>query len=333
MRDKEIITTNSLVRYRMSKHSFKRLVNDYIRFECEYAKTFKSSFLCRIMTNFLRFIQDTDGDGFEKRFLNFINSRAKIEKHAEGRLRVTSALAKKVREFDFYETDTFKKNALLSYILEEYSSMPFSEREKIYSYDIYCSIKECIRNSKIIRMELKNKKLNEETSIENYIVKPYDIVLDDNSFSFYLVGYAKARDTEPYFRMRTFKLTRIISCSSNHKNYFLKKDDIYNIKDNLDTFGAAYIQETKNKNDIEVRLSKRGYELFLTTIVRQRPVPISTPEPDYKKEGYFILKFDCSYQQIRNYFFSFASNAEIVSPPELRRKFRNDYQKALELYK
>ena len=47
---------------------------------------------------------------------------------------------------------------------------------------------------------------------------------------------------------------------------------------------------------------------------------------------YYELVFDCSYDQIRNYFFSFGAEAEIISPLRLREMFVNDYKKALERY-
>ena len=45
-----------------------------------------------------------------------------------------------------------------------------------------------------------------------------------------------------------------------------------------------------------------------------------------------IYVFDCTQLQAYNYFFSFGSEVEIISPDELRNKFQEELKKALKQY-
>lgn len=332
MKTKETIETNSPVRYNMNSITYRRLCNDHIRFEHKYASVFKNAFLCKLLTNYLCFFQHTNISSVETSITKCLNGNYKMKKGNSGRLSVSSALAKKIKEFDFYKDKNFNKSAVFSFILEKFSSMPFSEREKVYFYDIYSLLANCINNLKMIRIEYKEKDNKKEPENKTYDIIPYDIVVDDNSFSYYLIGYAKDNSIDSDYMIRSFKLSRIISCRSTHKDCSLKKVIKYKIQNKLAKYGAAYIEDNDNPSEIIVRLSKKGYELFFTSIARQRPVPITEPEPDKEKTGFYILKFDCSYSQIRNYFFSFGEDAEVLSPTEFREKFIRDYNKALKLY-
>ena len=108
-------------------------------------------------------------------------------------------------------------------------------------------------------------------------------------------------------------------------------------KDICDKFGAAYVARNLTSKQIEktvVRLTERGYKaLYLKSIAHQRPIPFSEPRVVLiDKTPYYELEFDCSYMQIRNYFFSFGTEAEIISPELLREQFIQDYKHAIERY-
>ena len=84
----------------------------------------------------------------------------------------------------------------------------------------------------------------------------------------------------------------------------------------------------------EVRLTERGYRnLYLKIISYQRPIPISEPKRVKIGENTFYdLTFECSYYQIKNYFFSFGAEVQIKSPELVKGWFINDYVKALDAY-
>jgi len=332
LKTKETIETDSLVRYSMNFVTYRRLMNDHIRFRHSYTAEFKSNFLCRILTNYLCYIQKTDKSRFDKNVENSLTNKKNLEYFQSGRLSVTAALAKKIKEFSFYNNKNFKKSTVISFALESFASMPFTEREKIYFYGLYCSLMDFIKESQMIHLEYKEKgNINDEGN-KKYEVIPYDIVVDDNSFSYYLIGHAAEEKKESPKMICSFKISRIVSCRSLYDTCSLDEDTNRKINNRLAKFGAAYVEDGDDPEEIVIRLSQKGYGLFLTSIARQRPVPKEEPKPDAEKPEFYILKFDCSYAQIRNYFFSFGGEAEVLSPTELRDRFISDYSKALEHY-
>ncbi len=164
-----------------------------------------------------------------------------------------------------------------------------------------------------------------------------DVIIDENTLSYYLIGYSRLKGSSGDFESHSFKLSRIIECRSKHKAAKLSDTEIKTIKDINDKFGSAYIPRNLIKKDIEktiVRLTKNGYEnLYLRIISHQRPIPVTPPKQiSLEGEDYYDLTFDCSYQHIRNYFFSFGAEAEVISPLWLRDRFMNDYKKSIERY-
>lgn len=51
-----------------------------------------------------------------------------------------------------------------------------------------------------------------------------------------------------------------------------------------------------------------------------------------REDDKWILKFICTDEQIKNYFFQFGQNAEIVSPATLRQEFAEHYRAASRIY-
>ena len=163
-------------------------------------------------------------------------------------------------------------------------------------------------------------------------------VIDENTLSYYLIGYSRIKGSDCDFASRSFKLSRIKECRSKHKESLLSYAEIKTIKEINEKFGSAYIARNLEKKNIEetiVRLTKNGYEnLYLKKVSHQRPIPISAPKQiNLNDEEYYDLTFDCSHYHIENYFFSFGAEAEIIYPLKLREMFANDYKKALERYK
>lgn len=86
-----------------------------------------------------------------------------------------------------------------------------------------------------------------------------------------------------------------------------------------------YIDSVKNKkykkgNLIKIRLNKDKVMYFKG----------ADTDSEYYEN---IYVFDCSFQQVEYYFFKFGKEAEVISPVELRDKFKNDYIEACEIYR
>ncbi|MBQ8927900.1 MAG: WYL domain-containing protein [Oscillospiraceae bacterium] len=325
----ESFDAGALSRYDMSDSTYRQLQRDHIRFEEECAEKFSNGFICRILINYMCYAQENFLKRFEsdieKAFVNTEHDQYK----KDDRISFTKQLTEKIAEFDFSTNTSFKKRVVITYLLEQFTQLPLSEREIVYCYHQYTSIKQA--------MDKKELLIVKQLTGKEYEVKPFDIRIDENTLSYYLIGYSRLKGSIGDFESHSFKLSRIKECRSKHKEARLSYTEIKTIKEINDKFGSAYIARNLVKKDIEktiVRLTKKGYEnLYLKTISHQRPVPITLPKQIVLNgEEYFELTFDCSFQHIRNYFFSFGAEAEVISPLWLRELFMNDYRKALEIY-
>ena len=329
---------NPLQRYKLSFYSYRQLQRDFIRFKNDYALNFTNGFICGIIINYLKYHADNKKQEFISNFQNYLKTSS--SRRTKGykpdslnensfRLTVTKDLNEIIHTLKLEQHDNYTPQLLFNYVLESYSKMYFSDREMICCYDIYKTITEGIRCCKCFRVTAMEKGSSQEQTFE---FKPYRLELDDNAFSYYLIGFSRPYGDEGEFKCDCIKLSRIIKCSTI-EGYSLTGKEEEEISERLGKYGAAYIK-TENNSLIEILLTEAGYkQTFLKRIVRQRPIPVEKPECiTIGTETYYKLKFDCSQDQIRYYFFTFGNSAEILSPPELRERFISDYKNALESY-
>ena len=325
----ELFHTGTLSRYDMSFRTYRQLQRDHIRFEEEYTEKFGNGFICRILINYMCYAQENFLELFESDMIKSFSNTEHDQYIKDDRISFTKQLTEKISEFDFSSNIAFKKRILITYLLERFTQLSLSEREIVFCYHQYISIKQAIEKKELLIVK--------QTTEKEYEVKPFDIRIDENTLSYYLIGYSRPRGSEWDFESHSFKLSRIKECRSKHKEVTLSYTEIKTIKEINDKFGSAYIAKNLVKKDIEktiVRLTKRGYEtLYQKIISYQRPIPITAPKQiNLFGEEYYDLTFDCSYQHIKNYFFSFGADAELISPLWLRERFVNEYKKALERY-
>ena len=326
---KEECSAGMMSRYDMSDFTFRRLQKDYINFTEKYSPDFKYDYITRILINYMDYAKENNRDEFENKVINRLLNESKNDYNYESRITINSGLADKMDEFDFIYNDNFKKRPVITYILELFSALRLSDREKVFCYQQYKDIKSAIKNQYIIFVTTSSDKVLE--------IKPIDLDVDDNSGSYYLIGYSRLKGSNDKYGCHSLKLSRIKKCSNKHQESDLTSKEKNTASAILEKFGIAYMQHNLTKYEIEktvVRLTKRGYQhLYLRIISHQRPFPISEPvEVSINGKTFYKLTFDCSYNQIRNYFFSFGADAEIISPPSLRKWFINDYQNALKTY-
>lgn len=325
----ESFDAGTLSRYDMSDSTYRQLQRDHIRFEEKYAEKFSNGFICRILINYMCYAQETFLERFESDMVTSFSGSEHDQYIKYDRISFTKQLTEKIAEFDFSTNTSFKKRIVITYLLEQFTLLPLSEREIVYCYHQYTSIKQAMDKKEILIV----KQLTEK----EFEVKPFDIRIDENTLSYYLIGYSRLKGSSGGFESHSFKLSRIKECRSKHKEAILSYTEIKTIKEINDKFGSAYIPRNLIKKDIEktiVRLTKNGYEnLYLRIISHQRPIPVTPPKQiSLEGEDYYDLTFDCSYQHIRNYFFSFGAEAEVISPLWLRERFMADYKRSLERY-
>ena len=199
----------------------------------------------------------------------------------------------------------------------------------LFRSDFFRTIQEATDNMDYLTVEAFNSEGREET----LLYKPYRLAIDDNSFSYYICGCSKL-EGETEFKIRSTRLSNIIKCDTIPGNSFqpITKEETKVIENRLTHCGIAYIKY--EVEHFKVWLTHDGRELFRRSVRRQRPTPNRTFQEvkDDKGKCYYELEFDCSYRQIRNYFFSFGKSAIIIEPPKYKDEFLNDYNDALKNY-
>ena len=204
-------------------------------------------------------------------------------------------------------------------IIEEYCSLPFIKRERIYRKDIYETIEKACAEKKILKI-----KANYYGKDQLFYVYPYKVIPDPFHTQAYLVCYSrKAEDEEKDKIVASFSMARISSPKMLTKTFQLNKQEINNIETQIANYSPAYL--IGRPEQISVRLTKKGKQSYQSRLY-SRPEKIESLSTDD------VYVFDCTQQQIFNYFFSFGADAEIISPEYLRNRFKNVHEKALSKY-
>ena len=337
-------------RFSISMPCLRTLKLDHISFEQAYTSELSNSFICRILINYCRYALDNFKKDFTENALLYIseNSKKSSEKKYSGGIDVTKELKNLLSLCDFdktLRTVSFKErlselhfgkrdislfilkeklsqltppergrqqrfrfsSGLFSYILEQFSEMNKYEREKVYCYEQYKTITESIDKKNILRIKTDSGKCFE--------MKPYLCTADQNVLSYYAAGYSRPFGSTEPFLCHSNKLIRITECTLSGGHFSLKAEEEHRIKKLCGHFGPAYLIDIE-PNDIKttkVTLTEYGYkQLFLRIISHQRPLPVKAPE-EISENGniLYVLYFDCSHNQLFNYFRAFGENAKI----------------------
>lgn len=204
-------------------------------------------------------------------------------------------------------------------IIEEYCSLPFIKRERIYKKDIYEEIERACIEKRILKI-----KANYYGKDQLFYVYPYKIVPDPFHTQSYLVCYSRKAEEEECDKIVTsFSMARINFPTKLKQTFHLNKQEIANIENQIANYSPAYL--LGRPEQISVRLTQKGKQSYQSRLY-SRPEKIESLSSDD------VYVFDCTQQQIFNYFFPFGAEAEIISPIYLRNRFKNTYAKALEKY-
>lgn len=204
-------------------------------------------------------------------------------------------------------------------IIEEYCSLPFIKRERIYRKDIFETIEKACKEKRILKI-----KANYYGKDQLFYVYPYRIVPDPFHTQAYLVCYSKKTEDEEKDKIvASFSMARINSPTILTKTFHLNKQEISNIESQITNYSPAYL--IGKPEQVRVRLTKKGKQSYQSRLY-SRPEKIESLSTDD------VYVFDCTQQQIFNYFFPFGADAEIISPEYLRNRFKSTHEKALTNY-
>ncbi len=220
-------------------------------------------------------------------------------------------------------------------LLNKYGALPTHKREAIYFRHKHTIITECIAKHRRIRIK---------TNGEEFIIKPYSLLVDPSVRYLYLTGYVDDK-------ICSFRFSRITISSLDNRfddnNGDLTYKEKEQIKNRILGSGVAYLSE-KVIDNIEVLLTEYGYYLYSEVIIHQRPdlkesgtlqdpieeLPETEIDQFRKATGFEYTKrihCSCTKRQARLYFSRFGSEAVIITPRDLSeecRKFADDASKA-----
>ena len=204
-------------------------------------------------------------------------------------------------------------------ILEEYCSLPFIERERIYRKEIYDIVECACKEQRVLKI-----KANYMEKLQTFYVYPYKIVTDPLHTQSYLVCYSrKSEESEQDKIIASFSMTRMQFPTMLIKTFHLNKQEIAHLDFHIASYSPAYL--IGKPELIKVKLSEKGKQSYRTRLY-SRPEKIQSLSSDN------IYVFDCTHHQIINYFLPFGADAEIISPQNLRNLFREKLSKALTNY-
>lgn len=215
----------------------------------------------------------------------------------------------------YIEDELLKESSLSGYfrrLFLSYSKKPQHEREQIIFKNIKDSIDRAIDENKKVYL-IKTGKNNQY--VKSNKLSPYKIVASNEE----LHNYFLCEDENGH--VRSYRLSRIDEIIITKEQASIRKENI-NVYNRMIKYGPQY--NFKNEETtIEVLLTKKGIEKFQSFYV-YRPTPIKM-----ENNHYF---FDCSIQQIQQYFMRFGKDAFVIRPLFLRRLMQKNIREALNVY-
>ena len=142
----------------------------------------------------------------------------------------------------------------------------------------------------------------------------------------YLIGYQESASSNMLisFSSRVSNLDNIRNLRSHA---FISSEAVKELEKELHEKGGQFM--SSSLSEIKIRLSKTGVQNY-NRILHLRPAYTNIEKTDDTEDA--IYTFNCTPKQIEFYFFKFGSDAEILSPPDLRNHFIEMYQEAVNKY-
>lgn len=232
----------------------------------------------------------------------------------------TREMLEKSQEAELYQDNIAD---YLAALIQEYTVLPRKERERIFFKETYQKINHCIKEQHQAEITIQNK---------NYLIKPFLIATNGFLPYYYVVGYARLKDSDLFSeeKLLSFRLQRIQNAEEKEEiSYTFTNFQKSELKTLLKTpVKITYLAGKEEK--ILVRLTETGYRLYQHVILSGRPAYL---EKALVPDGGVQLTFNCTQEQIYQYFIKFGKDAEIISPADLRERFATIHQIAVEYYK
>lgn len=217
-------------------------------------------------------------------------------------------------------------------IIADYASHSQAEREAIYFHDLIDQIQAEIDSAKHHLLRVINIEAHGRRG--KHLIKPYAIMRDAEGDYNYIVCISKSLNPaykgKAEFKPVSYRLSRVEkitqaapSAGSGRITATEKKE----LERRLRESGVGFL--VREACNIKVRLTSSGMERY-SSLSHLRPYTKSIEDsPDGQGK---ILTIFCTQTQALIYFKPFGSEAEVISPEELRDQLNNFYQEASESY-
>lgn len=220
---------------------------------------------------------------------------------------------------DSFETEFFQTpGKYLKCLFEEYAQLPYFKRERIFFCACINEIENAIKNLCLLRLS---------TGGNLYDVIPYNIETDSRSTFSYLIGASRqypAPAKQPYI-LASFRISRIqdVRCIYSHTITSEQKKELKSaVEKSVSEKGVPFLMD--DIQQISIRFTKEGIRKYSSQ---------AHLRPAYSQRiNEYEYQFLSTPYQIKAYFFKFGKDAEILSPPDLRAEFMEEYKSALNNY-
>jgi len=202
-------------------------------------------------------------------------------------------------------------------LLEEYSRLPYYQREKIIFKNILDDINTAIKCCYAIKL----------TNIygKHFYVKPYMVENDPLSMYQYVIGYNYRYDEDNASEVLGIRLSRLKDAEIQYyQDGTLTPYENKKIQQALRSKGVQFV--SGNSSEISIWLSDEGIRKYNE---QQHLRPLGRIDD---KDNH-IYHFDCTEIQILFYFLRFGKDARIISPDSLKDQFKEFYNEAYKAYK
>jgi len=194
-------------------------------------------------------------------------------------------------------------------MIDSYLSLPKYKREQIVYLNTYELLMDAIKDQRKIKIFMRSGEESE--------VIPYSISNSKEEIYNYLINMTESKEKR---YIHSIHLSRIDSIFLLKEKYTLTKEDKEKLEEVIKN-GPQF--PYTNPCIAQIKLTKNGQKLFKKKYLN-RPTPIEIENDVYK--------FNCSFDQLVLYFFSFGKEAQIISPNYLRNNLKEKYLEAYNSY-
>lgn len=253
----------------------------------------------------------------QKEYKDHIQFQAK-NKYISHIYRINTDNLKYLQSEECKESEPYnqKLGLYLKCILEEYASLSYLERERIFFNERYDMVSQAIETNSLLKITTGNHK--------QFYVWPFSLEPDTLSTRLYLTGLAKDAKNETCSKHpASFRIPNLNDIKILRQSGRLTKEDTLLLKKATSKRKVQFLLD--KEEEIHIRLTKRGIYKY-NSQVYMRPAF----DPDKTKDNVYV--FHCTQRQAEYYFFKFGEDAEILSPSRLRRRFKTLYKNAVLIY-